>query len=214
MGRFFTSFDEAWEFFLTRETPLEDFFARFPLDEQCALGWLLPLEPTLRPAANDLQGSFAQLDWVTPFRETFFHVWLSDVPLAGHRPTATEIAFAVERAEEAWAGVEPFDLRYARINCFHDGVVVEVEGDGPRRLVRQLVEAGSSRVPLDTFLPHLTLGVFNTPHEPAPLRQVLVPRAETALGEQRVSEAILCVVPASRTTILDPWEVVGSVVFG
>lgn len=37
MGRFFTSFDEAWEFFVDRETDLEDFFARFPLDDHFLL---------------------------------------------------------------------------------------------------------------------------------------------------------------------------------
>jgi len=214
MGRFFTSFDEAWEFFLERRDDLEDFFARFPVDDELALGWLLPLSPKLRPAAREVQRSLARLEWVTLLQESFLHVWLSDVAFAAHRPTADEIASAVEGAEHAWAGVEPFDLRYPRINCFHDGVVVEVEGDGPRRLVSRLVEAGASRVPLETFLPHVTLGVFNRPHEPALLRQVLVPRGETALGEQRVREAILCLIPASRTTILEPWEVVGSVAFG
>ena len=78
----------------------------------------------------------------------------------------------------------------------------------------QLVEAGMSLVPLDAFLPHLTLGTFNVPHEPTPLREVLVPQHEIALGEQSVNEAVRCVIPASRRAILDPWEVVGSVAFG
>jgi len=211
VGRFFTSFDEAWEFFLARETDLEDFFAAFPPDDHVILGWLLQLDPRLRPAAKDTQRSFAHLEWVTLLEESFLHVWLSGI--ATHRPTTAEIGSFVERAERAWAGVAPFDLRYPRINCFHDGVVVEAEGDGPRRLVRQLIETGMSRVVLETFLPHVTLGTFNAPHDPTPLRQVLVPRRETALGEQRVNEALLCVIPASRTTILDPWEVVGSVAF-
>jgi hypothetical protein len=80
--------------------------------------------------------------------------------------------------------------------------------------VHRLVEAGVTSVPLDTFLPHLTLGAFNASGDPEPLRQTLVPLRETELGEQRVNEAVLCVVPASRTTILDPWKVVGSVAFG
>jgi hypothetical protein len=92
--------------------------------------------------------------------------------------------------------------------------VAEAAGDGPRSLVRGLIEAGLSHVELDTFLPHATLGVFNAPHEPTPLRQRLVPQRKTALGEQRVNEAVLCLMPSSRTTILEPWEVVGSVAFG
>jgi hypothetical protein len=43
---------------------------------------------------------------------------------------------------------------------------------------------------------------------------VLAPQRETALGDQHVASAALCLMPASRTTILEPWEVVGSVAFG
>ncbi|HEY5100899.1 MAG TPA: hypothetical protein VII54_12675 [Gaiellaceae bacterium] len=214
MGRFFTSFDEAWEFFVNRETDLEDFFARFPLDDHFLLGWLLPLDPRLRPAATNVQRSFSHLEWITLPPEHFLHVWLSIVSFATRRPTADEIGSAVEAAERAWAGIAPFDLRYPRINCFHDGVVAETEGDGPRRLVSRLVEAGIGGVQLNTFLPHLTLGTFNAPHEPTPLREVLMPRRQAEVGDQHVATATLCLMPASRTTILEPWEVVGSVAFG
>ena len=132
--------------------------------------------------------------------------------VSAHRPGDDDIAAAVERAERAWAGVRPFDLGLRRINCFHDAVVVEAVGDGPRDLVTRLVDAGLSRVALDTFLPHLTLGVFE-PGDPAPLREAVVPIREADLGRQSVTEATLCLLPASRTTILDPWEVVGSVRF-
>ena len=67
---------------------------------------------------------------------------------------------------------------------------------------------------LDTFLPHLTLGVFNAPGDVASLRAALVPLRETVIGRQHVDEVTLCLIPASRTTILDAWEVVGSVAFG
>jgi hypothetical protein len=214
VGRFFTSFDEAWEFFVDRETDLEDFFARFPLDDHFLLGWLLPLDPRLRPAATNVQRSFSHLEWITRPPEHFLHVWLSIVSFATHRPTADEIGSAVEAAERAWSGIAPFDLKYPRINCFHDGVVAEAEGDGPRSLVSRLVEAGISGVQLDTFLPHLTLGTFNAPNDPTPLREVLMPRRKTHVGDQHVATATLCLMPASRTTILEPWEVVGSVAFG
>jgi hypothetical protein len=211
MGRFFTSFDEAWEFFLDRDHELEDFFAQFPVTDQSILGWLIPADHAVRPAAAAVQEVFADLDWVTPLPGPFLHVWISGVAFSPGRPSPDEIASAIELAKTAWSGVEPFDISYPRINCFHDAVVAEVQGDGPRRLVSRLVEAGGSRVELATFLPHLTLGTFNTPREPTPLRDELVPLRETSLGNQHVGEAVLCVVPASRTTILDPWEVVGSV---
>jgi hypothetical protein len=214
VGRFFTSFDEAWEFFLDRDSELEDFFAQFPVTDEYVLGWLLPVEPSLHPAIANVQESFSQLDWVTPLRSDFLHVWIGAVAASPRRPEAAEIASALGATERAWADVEAFDLVYTRVNCFHDGVVAETRGDGPRLLLSRLVDAGISRVPMDTFLPHLTLGVFNAPADPGLLRNVLVPLRQTELGQQRVTEALLCVVPGSRATILDPWEVVGSVAFG
>jgi 2'-5' RNA ligase len=120
--------------------------------------------------------------------------------------------------------MEAFDVSYRRLTCFHSAVVVEVEGGGPRALVTRLVDSGYWQelptegamrpVPLETFLPHMTLGVVNRPSDPAPLREALVQLRGAELGRQRVEEATLCLMPASRTTILEPWDVVGSVPFG
>lgn len=224
MGRFFTSFEEAWQFFLERQEDLEDFFAPFPQEDRFLLGWLLRLDDALVPAAQEAQETFAHLDWIAPQPDHFLHTWLGGVAFAPRRPAADEITVAVERAQRAWRGSGAFDVSYRRINCFHSAVVVEVEGDGPRNLVGKLVEANywselpiegaTTGVQTDTLLPHLTIGTVNRPSEPAPLKRALVPMREAVLGRQRVSEALLCVIPASRTTILDPWEVVGSVAFG
>ena len=214
MGEFFTSFDEAWAFFLDRDDELEDFFAQFPATDHYILGWLLPAGRDLHPAVARTQEAFAQLDWVTPFPAHFLHVWISAVSASPRPPEAAEIASAVEEAERAWADVDAFDLVYRRVNCFHDAVVAETRGDGPRSLLTRLVDAGISRVAVDTFLPHLTLATFNAPNHPRPLRERLVPVREVELGAQRVSDAALCVLPASRSTLLEPWKVVGSVAFG
>jgi len=214
VGEFFTSFDEAWAFFLDRDDELEDFFAQFPAPDHYILGWLLPAARELHPAVAPIQEAVSRLDWVTPFPAHFLHVWISAVSASPRPPEAAAIASALEGAERAWADVDAFDLVYRRVNCFHDAVVAETRGDGPRRLLTRLVDEGMSRVALDTFLPHLTLATFNAPHDPRPLRERLVPFREVELGEQRVSEAVLCVLPASRTTLLEPWEVVGSVAFG
>jgi 2'-5' RNA ligase len=182
----------------------------FPEEESFLLGWLLRLDPELVPAAVRIQTAFSHLDWVTPLRPDFFHVWLTAVAVSPRRSTADDAAGALAKAKRAWAGVRPFDLHIRRINCFHDAVVVETEGEGPRELLARLVEAGISRVRLETFLPHLTLGTFSAAGEPAPLREAIAPLRETVIGSQHVDVATLCLVPASRTTILDPWEVVGS----
>jgi hypothetical protein len=170
---------------------------------------------------QDAQRAFAELDWVTPVPDHFLHTWIGGVAFAARRPTRDEIAVAVERARRAWVGVESFEVSYRRINCFHSAVVAEVEGEGPRALAAALVESGYwhelplegalKGVQLKTFLSHLTIGVVNRPNEPTQLREALVPVRGADLGAQRIDEATLCVIPASRTTILDPWEIVGSV---
>jgi hypothetical protein len=66
---------------------------------------------------------------------------------------------------------------------------------------------------MNTFPAHLTIGTVNAPHDPAPLRKVLISLRDADLGRQRFNQAALCVVPASRATILNHWQVVGSVAF-
>jgi hypothetical protein len=49
------------------------------------------------------------------------------------------------------------------------------------------------------------------PIPPDDLRQALLPARETNLGAHEVRAIKLCLVPASRTTILSPWTVAASV---
>jgi 2'-5' RNA ligase len=156
--------------------------------------------------------------------ESFLHAWIAGAALARRRPTPEEVHVAFERAQRAWEGVAPFFVSYPRVNCFHSAIVVEVEEAGPRALAAALVDSRYWRdlpiedavqeLPLETFLPHVTVGVVRTPTEPTALRDVLVPLRDVELGQERMSEAQLSVIPASRSTVLDPWEVVGSVRFG
>jgi 2'-5' RNA ligase len=97
------------------------------------------------------------------------------------------------------------------VNCFHSAVVVEVGGEGPRSLVERLMLSGQQGIQMETFLPHLTIGVLRGANDPAPLRDALIPFREVELGTQIVTEATLCVVPASQATILRSWTFVGSV---
>jgi 2'-5' RNA ligase len=224
VGRFFTSFDEAWEFFLDRDEELEDFFAQFPEEETFLLGWLLRPGDAVVQAVAEVQRSFAQLDWIIAVPDHFLHAWIAGIALARRRPLSDEVRVALERAQRAWAGATPFVVSYRRVNCFHSAVVVEVEEAGPRALAAALVdnaywqdlpiEGAMQSLPLETFLPHVTVGVVRTPTEPTALREALVPLRDVDLGREHMSEAELCVIPASRTTLLDPWGVVGSVRFG
>jgi 2'-5' RNA ligase len=173
---------------------------------------------------KDVQRSFAQLDWIMAVPHHFLHTWIAGVALTRRRPAADEVHVALERAQRAWAGATPFGVRYGGVNCFHSAVVVEVEEAGPRALAAALVDSAYWRelpvegamqaIPMTTFLPHMTVGVVRTPTEPTALREALVPLRDVDLGREHVSDAELCVIPASRTTVLDPWEVVGSIRFG
>ena len=137
----------------------------------------------MKAAAAELQRAFAHLDWIERVPPHFLHITI------GHESGGS------------LDGVEPFEIAFQRVTGFNEAVVVEVDGDGPRRLAERLRKA-------DLFLPHLTLGYVRRPGPPAELRTALVPLRDTELGTQRVEEVLLCRVPASRTTILRPWTVI------
>jgi hypothetical protein len=223
MGRYFTDFDEAWQFFLNRDEPLEDFFAPFPGHESYVLCWLLEFEAGLVPRVRSAQRAFAPLSWITQQPEHFLHTSIAPVAVCTRPPTGAEITAAADRARRAWSGVQRFEVQYRRVNCFHDAVVVEAAGDGPKTLVSRLVEVGYwDRLAVDGvlgavdpqfFLPHLTIGAINERVDASGLRDALVPLRELDVGAQNVLEVMLCVVPASRATILTPWTVVARVRF-
>ena len=185
------------------------------------LAWLIRFDQSLVPAVREVQAAFSRLEWIVPQPSYFLHISLGGVAFGRRRPTGQEIASALERARRVWASASGFEVTYRRINCFHNAVVAEVEGDGPRLLVEKLVEdnywgnvqvdAPLAAVRLETYLPHLTIGSIKGANDPGLLKEVLIPLRDQELGKQRVTEASLCLIPASRTTILSPWEVVGSV---
>jgi len=188
MGAFFSSFDEAWSFFLGRTEPLEDFFAEFPDDDDaCVKGWMVEPPAEIKAAAHRLQEALAQVTWLVPVPDHFLHV-------------AIGLSDRIGDVAEEWEDLEAFPITYANVNCFHAAVVVEVEGP-----MSQLV-AGT---PYDdsTFLPHMTLAVARQPAPPAELREVLATVRDAVLGRQ-VVDLLTCVrFPAGRSTLFRPWSV-------
>ena len=182
---------------------------------------MIQFDQSLVPAVQEVQAAFSRLEWIVPQPSYFLHISLGAVAFGRRCPTGQEIASALERARRVWARASGFEVAYRRINCFHSAVVVEVEGDGPRLLVKKLVEdnywgnvqieAPLAAVRLETYLPHLTIGSIKGANDPGLLKQALIPLRDCELGKQRVAEASLCLIPASRMTILSPWKVVGSV---
>jgi hypothetical protein len=189
VGRFFTSFDEAWQYFLGR-AELEWFFGDFPQDEAfVAEGWVFVPPSEIKQAAQELQGAFASLEWLAPVPEHFLHVWLGGATSAGGWPHELRNTVA-------------FDALYQRVNCFHSAVVVEVEAPQLRELI------AGTQVDASTFLPHMTIGVTREEHDPRELRTALLPLRNAELGGGQVTELTRIRFPAAQTTLLQPWTVI------
>jgi 2'-5' RNA ligase len=183
MGRFFTSFDEAWQEFLVRTDPLEPFFDAFPDDEHAVIeGWVVEPPQAVKDEARRVQERLARFEWLAPVPDHFLHVWLAEEVAPG----------ATVRAE---AGP---------VTCFHDAVVAEVHG-GLARLVPDAPQ---------TFLPHLSLAYVREAHDPAELREALRPLRGEQLGAFEIDEVQRVRVPAARTTVTRPWQVVRTLALG
>ena len=192
MGRFFTSFDEAWQYFLGRAEPLELFFGDFPEDEaSLAEGWVVVPPKEIKRAARELQGALASFEWLAPVPEHFLHVWLAGATSTGGRAHELRHSGA-------------FDAVYQRVNCFHSAVVVEVEAPQLRELI------AGTEVDASTFLPHMTIGVTREEHDPRELRAALLPLRNAELGGGKVAELTCIRFPAAQTTLLQPWTVIES----
>ena len=182
MGEWFTSFDDAWAYFLAREEPLESFFDGFPDDPEFVIeGWLAVPPPEVKREALRVQGDLEGVRGLRIVPHHFLHVWLR----GGHGVDIDEL---VERGA--------FDVSLDRLTCFHDAVVAEVQSD-----VLDAVDAP------DTFLPHVSLAYIELPLHAEDVRGVLVPLREHGLGSWRVDELLRVRVPAGRTTVVEPWTV-------
>ena len=181
MGERFTSFDDAWSSFLARSEPLESFFDEFPQDRSfVAEAWLVVPPPEVKRAAVRLQSALEDVPGLVVVPHHFLHVSIGDGP-------------DLDDLRE----LGPFELRLGRVNCFPAAVVAEVESPELDR-----VDAPP------TFLPHLSLAYLEEPTAVDPVREVVLPLRDVSLGSFVVDELVRVQLPASRTTILQPWTVV------
>ena len=134
----------------------------------------------VRDAAAEVQERLARFDWLALTPRHFLHVWVAGT----HGVDVDELATR-----------PPFPAAYARVACFHDAVVAEVEAP-------EL--AGVPAPP--TYLPHLTLAYVREPVPPEPLRAVLRALREQRLGTGTVDELLRVRFPFARSTVLEPWR--------
>jgi 2'-5' RNA ligase len=182
MGEWFTDFDDAWRSFLTRDEPLESFFEQFPEDEFEIEGWLIVPSRETKRAVAELQRRLDDVDGLEPVPAHFLHVWLR----GEHGPDLGQLR-----------ALAPFELDYARVNCFHTAVVVEAHSSALEQ-----VDAPAH------YLPHLTIAVVRDVPDPEAVRRAVVPLRDTAVGTDLVDELVSIRAPGSQTTVLQPWTVV------
>lgn len=188
------SFGDAWRSLEARDAPLGTLTELLPDDDgHHARVWLIALDPGPAAAVAAVQARLAHLSWLRMLPGHLLHVTLGRVDGGGAGDN------------EAPAGLAPFRLSFARLNALHGAVVAEVGGetDALRRATMALAPA----VEPTTFLPHVTVAAIWQPAAPAELRAALEPLRDVALGEQVVSELLLCDVPAGRGTFMQPWTV-------
>jgi hypothetical protein len=176
-GKLFESFDEAWESFLRRREPLEDFFSGFPADEFEDDAWVIEPSPAIKSAAAELQRPLAEIDWLRLLPEHFLHVSL---PVPGPE----------------LRGRGPFELEYRGVTCFHETVVVQVDAPSLGAID-----------PRPTFLPHMTLAITTREGPPDELRDIVIGMRAATLGRDEATEAIRIAFPFSRERLLEPWTV-------
>ncbi len=157
-------------------------------------GWIVEPSQEVEAAVAGLQESLRSFDWIELVPEHLLHIWLGFPERLGKAP-------------QRWPELGPFEIGYARPNCFHNAVVVEVTPS-----MRQLVAGTENDLP--EFLPHMTVAVTRVEHDAGELRDRLIQLRETDLGAQTVSETKRVRFPAAQSTLLQPWEVVETVRLG
>ena len=189
MGAFFRSYGEAWDFFLGRKEPLEWFLEDFPEEEVFAIeGWLIEPSPAVKASAARIQERLRQFSWLVAIPDHFLHVWFGDARALGDRTNS-------------WAGSGAAEIEYRNVSCFHSAVVVDAHAPSLARMIE-----GTDLDP-ETFLPHLTIAITRERHDPAELRDVLIPLRDARVATETAMQVKRVRVPASRTTFLQPWDV-------
>jgi 2'-5' RNA ligase len=202
IGRLFESYDEAWSYFLSRETPLDDFWSALPeRDGSVLAGWLIEPPAQVKDAMDDLLARLGEVEGVVATPKHFLHIWIAGVALD---PTPERVTALVHTAREAWSGQGSFDIALRAANCFHDAAVVEAHTDGVPRLLAALDPDADLRV----ALPHMTVGYLRSPSA-ASMRDALDDFRDREFASFKADNVRLCLIPIARSTFTRPWDLAG-----
>jgi hypothetical protein len=192
VGRFFSSFDEAWAAFLERDEPLEDFFGRFPEEDAYLTVWLALPGPAVQAEVTAVQQTLAGIEGLRLTPTHWLHVSLG-------RGREDDLDQVRERLRDFGS----FNAEYGPANCFHEALVLEVHSDR----MKDLAGAIDPERDLKLFLPHASVAYVAGTPEPGPSREKLIPLRNRQPVRERISEVQLCVVPVARRSLLSPWRV-------
>lgn len=188
MPPLFTSFDEAWRWFVDggELTPMGRWRERFTGGRAQLLSFQVPLaDATVADAIGDLQDELAAstaAEHLIFFEREMLHI---SIRAAGFQVIAKkhpgdilpkEAARIANDARTALRGVRPIDATIGSVNVFPDALVLEVRDGGALSAVRDAlapVVDDAFGLSAAQYLPHTTIAMFRSPEAAAPLRAIL-----------------------------------------
>jgi 2'-5' RNA ligase len=218
MPPLFSTYEEAWAYFAAADE-MESFSDQYAEAEAHLLTWYIPVAAEQVPGVVALQRELADLPDMVPIPPERLHVSVAPATVT-EQPEPRLEAELLHQAEEAWADEAPFDLELRDVNVFPTAIVVEVQGDGPARLLDRLLDTGYWRgLPWrppnrDIFLPHLTVAIATRRRHADDVRKIVEPHRRRQFGALAVDGIDLCRIPVARSRLLQPWQVVGRVRLG
>lgn len=218
MPPLFSTYEEAWAYFAAADE-MESFSDQYAEAEAHLLTWYIPVPAERVPGVVALQRELTVLPDMVPIPPERLHISVAPATVT-EEPEPRLEAELLHQAQEAWDGEAPFDVELRDVNVFPTAVVVEVQGDGPARLLDRLLDIGYWRgLPWrapnrDIFLPHLTVAIATRRRETEDVRKVVEPHRDRTFGAVAVDGVDLCRIPVARSRLLQPWQVVGRVRLG
>jgi 2'-5' RNA ligase len=203
IGKWFESYDEAWTYFLTRETPLEDFRTVLPERDGSILAvWLIEPPPQVKDAVHGLLARLREVEDVAVVPQNFLHISIHAV---AHDPDPSRVRELLDEAREIWAEEPRCEIVLRHANCFHDAAVVEAHTEGIPRLLAALNPDADLRV----ALPHMSVAYLQSPSIVS-MRNALKEFRDREFGSFHAASVRLCLIPIARSAFLCPWEVAGT----
>jgi 2'-5' RNA ligase len=196
----FTSFDDAWQWFIDggELVPLEEQRARFTEGRAQFLSFQVRVtDAAAVDLALDIQDAVDQIDGVERFADELLHISVLGVGfqvIESRRPNDVlrqDVASIAERGAKALRGAKPVDVTLGPVNVFPDALILEAHDDGGLNEIRRALEPATRPDAFgfeeSTFLPHTTIATFGDASVAEALRDALPPLRARPPVSMRIS---------------------------